>query len=699
MKILKILFAFILVLALMPTIAVVADRPITVTVNGQPVGFSDQLPVIIDGRVLVPARGVFEKLGFRASWNEAAQRVRLEGVHLDIEFRIGSVEYMTFNDMGVRIRRLDIPAQIINGRAMVPLRAVAEAIGGIAEWDAENRIASVIKLPVGVGGVLNYAVVSSSPFSGIHNPVFGVLSQDGTVNDFMFTGLLNVYDNNHYNNLGAAWFEYDVDAATFTIHFHDSTAMYWWDGVPVTMYDLKFAYEIIAHPDIDPFRFGPANNTGTVLGIAEYRQNPNVGISGIRVFNSGRSIEFSYGSIDPSIRIGAVWATPMPRHHFDGIPIAEMESHPNSRTNPLGNGAFMYAGSVPGESVSLVANPRYWRGAPKLCGIDIQLVHPDLIGPAMMAGLIDLVHFPMTLVPWYENRLDNVTFTKVLDRRLDFMGFRHGTRNHTTGIITPNTGSYINCVYLRRALGYARDDITTTEVLFHGLRFPIATTIVPWQGDVMYTGIEEGFSRFDLSKANEILDNAGYEWRAGEPFRRHNVTGEPFVLVWLIANNFAENFDKVSFHRANWARVGLNVVLFEDRLVTLTERTQILTYDTDNGIVHFYDATWLVGSNPNPSGIWGNLSHNGTRYTSPRLDTILNNINSQQAWDMDWLRQQYVEFQRYVYEQAPWIPISSGYQVWAASDRVLNFSPDRSVVDPRVPGNARWHLWDLRRQT
>jgi len=150
MKTQKRFFTAILVLILlMPTLQTAAkanDMPVTVNINNQPVAFCDQKPVIIDGRVLVPVSGVFEKLGFEAFWNETAQEIRMEGDFFDIVFRIGRAEYMIFDDISVTIRRLDTPAKIINGRAMVPLRAAAEAIGGTAEWDAQNMTASIIKL-------------------------------------------------------------------------------------------------------------------------------------------------------------------------------------------------------------------------------------------------------------------------------------------------------------------------------------------------------------------------------------------------------------------------------------------------------------------------------------------------------------------------------------------------------------------------
>ncbi|HOB29792.1 MAG TPA: copper amine oxidase N-terminal domain-containing protein [Bacillota bacterium] len=40
----------------------------------------------------------------------------------------------------------DVPAQIVNGRAMVPIRWVAEALGADVEQDASNKAACAVKI-------------------------------------------------------------------------------------------------------------------------------------------------------------------------------------------------------------------------------------------------------------------------------------------------------------------------------------------------------------------------------------------------------------------------------------------------------------------------------------------------------------------------------------------------------------------------
>jgi len=106
------------------------DNTISVTINDQEVVFADQLPVIIDGRTLVPVRGVFEALGFKVSWDDDTRTAVLTKYDYEVCISVGS---NTFNTNGIDYT-LDVPAQIINGRTMVPLRLPLESVGYKLDW-------------------------------------------------------------------------------------------------------------------------------------------------------------------------------------------------------------------------------------------------------------------------------------------------------------------------------------------------------------------------------------------------------------------------------------------------------------------------------------------------------------------------------------------------------------------------------------
>jgi len=125
----------VLIIALMPLAAFASNDVITVTIDGVAVEFTDQQPVIIDGRTLVPAGGVFQALGFNPSWNSAAQTATLTRDDFTIVITIGNAVFTT---NGIQ-HTLDVPAQIINGRTMLPIRAVLESVGYQLNWNSATR--------------------------------------------------------------------------------------------------------------------------------------------------------------------------------------------------------------------------------------------------------------------------------------------------------------------------------------------------------------------------------------------------------------------------------------------------------------------------------------------------------------------------------------------------------------------------------
>lgn len=121
------------------TVALNVQPTIRVTVNGEEVSFSDQTPVLVNDRTMVPARGVFEKLGLSVGWDAATQTVTVTGGAETVRLSIGdSALYV-----GDEVRTMDVPAQIIGDRTMLPLRAVSTALGAEVSWDGDTKTAVI----------------------------------------------------------------------------------------------------------------------------------------------------------------------------------------------------------------------------------------------------------------------------------------------------------------------------------------------------------------------------------------------------------------------------------------------------------------------------------------------------------------------------------------------------------------------------
>jgi len=129
-----------IVMAVVPLFMAHANRPLTVTVDGCQISFSDKGPIIVYNRVLVPVRGVFENMGFNAEWDSDTRLARLEGNGIIVLIPADSSVFYV-NNIAITP---DVPQRIKDNRMLLPLRAIAEAIGGTAEWDSINRVAKII---------------------------------------------------------------------------------------------------------------------------------------------------------------------------------------------------------------------------------------------------------------------------------------------------------------------------------------------------------------------------------------------------------------------------------------------------------------------------------------------------------------------------------------------------------------------------
>ncbi len=108
---------------------------IIVTVNGTPVDFPDAQPRMVQGRVLVPLRGAFEAMKATVNWDPTTQTVICYKNDKTVKLQIDS-GWAEVN--GTRVP-MDVPAQIINHRTMIPLRLISESLGCDVTWDAMTQ--------------------------------------------------------------------------------------------------------------------------------------------------------------------------------------------------------------------------------------------------------------------------------------------------------------------------------------------------------------------------------------------------------------------------------------------------------------------------------------------------------------------------------------------------------------------------------
>jgi len=105
------------------------DKNVKVYYNGTKINFDVQ-PKIKNGRTLVPIRFISETLGANINWDGKTNTITINHGADVIKLKIGS-EKVTVNGNTLT---LDVPAELDNGRTMVPVRFIADALHKTVQW-------------------------------------------------------------------------------------------------------------------------------------------------------------------------------------------------------------------------------------------------------------------------------------------------------------------------------------------------------------------------------------------------------------------------------------------------------------------------------------------------------------------------------------------------------------------------------------
>lgn len=111
-----------------------------VTVNGVRTE-GDVDSVIVNGRMLVPLRQVFEKMGAEVIWDDNTKTAtcNLNGTSVKVTLNTSVAQ---INNESLT---LDTTPALINGRILVPVRFIAEGLGATVTWREGTKTAEILK--------------------------------------------------------------------------------------------------------------------------------------------------------------------------------------------------------------------------------------------------------------------------------------------------------------------------------------------------------------------------------------------------------------------------------------------------------------------------------------------------------------------------------------------------------------------------
>jgi len=517
------------------------------------------------------------------------------------------------------------------------------------------------------GGTLKYAIVSSSPFSGIFADELSSDTNDSSIGGLIDESMFDYDENRKLTNTGLASIEFDVENKTATVTLN-SKDYKWSDGQPVTIDDYIFAYQAIGNKDYTGVRYD--DDYKNVVGMEEYHDGKADSVSGLEKVDD-YTVKIHFKEMSPSMQLagGSVCAYIMPKHIFKDIPEAEWEKSDYVRgTKFVGLGQFKIESIVAGESVTLVPNEHYFRGVAKVDKVVMEVVSPDNIVSEMKAGNYDIATMPNSQYEAYKD-LTNVTFLGSQASAYEYIGFHLGKYDKETGKNVTDPNAKMADVNLRQAMAYALDIDAAGQNLYNGLQHSSNSIIIPFFKDV-YNKDQEGFS-YNPEKAKQLLDEAGYKDVDGDGIRE-NKDGSKLTINFAARTRDEANESLVQQYLNWWKEIGLNVQLYTGRTIELNS-----FYDkvqADDPEIDVFAAGWSTGYDPNPSGLFGETAQfNFERYVDAEGTAIMNKISSTESFDSAKNVEFYKEWQKYVHDKAFIFPTLVGEELTAVNKRVKYF--------------------------
>ncbi|MEZ4522432.1 MAG: ABC transporter substrate-binding protein [Thermomicrobiales bacterium] len=312
-----------------------------------------------------------------------------------------------------------------------------------------------------------------------------------------------------------------------------------------------------------------------------------------------------------------------------------------------GTGPFMLDSFEPEVRYTLVKNPNYWQsGLPYLDTINETPIPDDNARVnALLSGEINFVEY----VPW-QNMAE-------IDDNSDFQLFK-GFDLYNIVRLNTNRPPLDNKL-VRQALNYAIDREAVIAVAFGGEGLPMTNGLFP-PGSPWYNEELEGHWTYDPEKAMSLLEEAG-------------VDPTEVTLDFTVAT-ISVHSDTAQVVQQQLEQLGFTINYIQQDVPSLTERRTTGDYQMmQDGLSlnypdpDYYSVYFAIGGTAHAAGIG---------YENEELTEILERGRSET--DPEVRKEIYLEFERALMEEAPWIFVLHRPQAEAMAASVKGYT--------RIPG-------------
>lgn len=175
------------------------------------------------------------------------------------------------------------------------------------------------------GGVVTFGT-DQAP-EGVFDPAYAGSIVDGYIQNFTMEGIYDVNDELEYIPNLATW-EISEDKLTYTFSFKKGVK--WHNGEELTVDDWVYALETLATPEYEGPRFNYAED---IKGAKAKKEGKADKIEGIEVVDP-YTVKITFEKVKIN-NLENLWNYPMPKKHYEGIAIKDLEESKQVRENPV----------------------------------------------------------------------------------------------------------------------------------------------------------------------------------------------------------------------------------------------------------------------------------------------------------------------------------------------------------------------------
>ncbi len=354
------------------------------------------------------------------------------------------------------------------------------------------------------------------------NPIFSQYNEvDRDIGSLLFTGLTRADANGRIQpDLATRW-NVSPDGLVYTFTLRADVR--WHDGVRFDAQDVLYTIAAIQSPDYK----GPPD-------LAVFWRT--VAVDAMDSTSVRFQLTQAYAPFLEYTTIGI-----LPAHLLKNVSSAELAQHPFNR-RPIGTGPFQFAEAT-GDSLTLEANPRYYGTRPFLARVQFKFYSDyESILAAFNRGEVEGIS---RILPAYLPKARATPNLKTYEARLS--GY--------TLIFLNLTKPAFQDKQTRQALLYAIDRTKLVSETLQGQGIVAASPIEPgsWANDPNL-----GAYPFDIAKANQLLDAAGWRERAADGTRQKD--GKAFAFA-LQTNDDPTRLALANEIAKAWQGVGVKAVV------------------------------------------------------------------------------------------------------------------------------------------